>query len=109
MELLGGGHSGFEGAAAGDPQQPDHLDLAVTGLGGGGRDPGQGRLGGGLGVNRIGLAPTTPRAAVRPGHLDHRQPVGAHNRARPAPKVPVPSTPTRATGPKRSAQVTRAT
>jgi hypothetical protein len=33
VELFGGRHPGFEGAAAGHSQQPDHLDLAVAGLG----------------------------------------------------------------------------
>jgi hypothetical protein len=50
-----------------------------------------------------------PRAAVRSGHLDHLQAVGAGEAGQASPKVPVPSTPTRATGPKRSAQGTKAT
>jgi hypothetical protein len=46
-------------------------------------DPGQGDQGG-LGIDRIGLAPTTPQATVRPDDLDHLEAVGAHKRASPA-------------------------
>ena len=51
--------------------------------GGGDRHPGQGRPGGGLGVDQVELALSTPHAAVWPGNLDHRQPIGAHNRVTP--------------------------
>ena len=77
MQLLGGRHSRLEGAAAGDPQHPDHLDLAVAGLGGGGGHPGQGGPGGGLGVDRIRLALSSSGAAVGAVDLEDLEAVGA--------------------------------
>jgi hypothetical protein len=76
VELLGGGHSGFEGATAGHPQDPDHLHLAVAGLGGGSGHPGQGGPGGGLGVDRIRLAPAPADPAVGTVDLHHLEAVG---------------------------------
>jgi hypothetical protein len=77
VELLGGGHSGFAGATASHPQDPDHLHLAVAGRGGGRGHPGQGGPGGGLGIDRIGLAPAPAGAAVGAVDLDHLEAVGA--------------------------------
>jgi hypothetical protein len=64
VKLLGGRHPGFEGAAAGHPQDPDHLDLALAGLGRGRSHPSQGGPGGGLSINRVGLAVSPSGVAV---------------------------------------------
>jgi hypothetical protein len=76
VQLLGR-DPGLEGAAAGHPQDPDHLDLAFAGLGRGGGDPGQGGPGGGLGVDRVGLALSPSGAAVGAVDLDDLEAVGA--------------------------------
>jgi hypothetical protein len=109
VELLGGGHSGFEGAAAGHPQDPDHLDLALAGLGRGRSHPGQGGPGGGLSINRIRLAVSPAGAAVGPVDLDDLEAVGVGEAGQAGPIGAGASTPMHSTGPKRSAQVTRAT
>jgi hypothetical protein len=88
VQLMGGRDPGFHGAAAGHPQHPDHLDLTLTGLGRGGGYPGQGRPGGGLGVDRIRLAMSPPQAAVGPIDLDYRQAIGAHEPGQPRPGIP---------------------
>jgi hypothetical protein len=76
VELLGRRHPGLEGAAAGHPQDPDHLDLAVAGLGGGGGHPSQGGSGSGLGVDRIRLAVSSAGAAVGAVDLEDLEAVG---------------------------------
>jgi hypothetical protein len=85
VELLGGRYPRFEGAAAGHSQHPDHLDLAVAGLGSGCGHPGQGGPGSGLGVDRIRLAPAPTGAAVGAVDLGHLEPVGASEAGQPAP------------------------
>src|SRR5215218_4981981 len=85
VELLGGGHPGFEGAAAGHPQDPDHLHLALAGLGDSGGHPGQGGPGGSLGVDRVGLAVSSAGAAVGPVDLDDLEAVGAGEAGQPSP------------------------
>jgi hypothetical protein len=84
VQLFGGGHPGLEGAAARHPQDPEHLDLALAGLGRGGGHSGQGRPGGGLGIDRVRLAVSPPQAGVRPVDLDSLQPVGAHEPGQPS-------------------------
>ena len=60
--------------AARRPQRPDRLDDAVASLGRGGGGAGHHRAGGGLGVDRIRLAPLAPGAPVRPVDLDDVDP-----------------------------------
>jgi hypothetical protein len=108
VQLLGGCHPSLHGTAAGHPQHPDHLHLALTGLGRGGGHPGLGRPGSGLGVDRIRLAPATTGAAVGAVDLHHLEAVGAHEPGQAGP-VGAGASPMRSTGPKRSAQVTSAT
>jgi hypothetical protein len=75
-ELVAGLGAGLDRAAAGDPQRPDRLHRAVTGL----RRPGclavQGGQRGGDRVGDVGLAAPAAGLPVRPDHLGHLHALG---------------------------------
>jgi hypothetical protein len=56
--------AGLDGAVAGDLELAQHLDGAISALGGGGGGAGQHGPGGVLGVDRVGLAALTPDPPV---------------------------------------------
>jgi hypothetical protein len=69
--LADAGGAGLDGAGADQVQRADRLDDAIAGLGHHPRASRQHRLGGGVGVQRIGLALAAALAPVGPVHLDH--------------------------------------
>jgi hypothetical protein len=83
VELVGGLGAGLDRRAAGHAQRPDHLDLAVTGLGharGGACEHGPG---GGLGVDRVGLAAASAGRPVGAVDLEHDLAVGMQEAQQP--------------------------
>ena len=65
---------GLDCAAAGHPQSADRLDPAVAGLRNAAGGAGQRGTGGGVGIQRVGLALGPPGLAVWPVDLHHRHP-----------------------------------
>jgi hypothetical protein len=71
LELVDGRGPGLAGALAGGAQHPDRLDDPVAPLGRRSRRASQHGPGGGLGVDRVRLAPLPAGPPVRPVNLDH--------------------------------------
>jgi hypothetical protein len=74
VELVGGSGAGLECAGSSHSELAQRLDGTVTGLGCGGGVAGQDRSCRRLGIDRVGLAATSPVVTVRLVDLDHVQP-----------------------------------
>jgi hypothetical protein len=75
LERVDGLGAGPHGRLAGNPEHPQHLHHAIGGLGQPGRLAGLHRTGGGLGVDRIGLAMAAAGGPVGPVDLHDPLPV----------------------------------
>jgi hypothetical protein len=77
LERVDGLGAGPHGRLAGDPEHPQHLHHAIASLGQAGRLAGLHGAGGGLGVDRVGLAMAAAGGPVWPVDLHHPLPVAA--------------------------------
>jgi hypothetical protein len=76
LQLVGRLTPGLHRGAAGGPKSPDHLHATIRALGRARRLAGQHRPGGGLGVDRVGLAVAPEVTALGPLDLRNSNPHG---------------------------------
>ncbi len=85
LQLVHGLGAGRAGAATDALQGSDHLDMAVAALGHASGSTTQDCPGSGVGVDRVGLAPSAASLAIGTIDLDHLDALVVQERGRPAP------------------------